>query len=103
MIFIGACLLLALVAEFGYVSPYDLLLDVQLIVAQPKQVYRLWTSPLICAGSWKGILPQVVGLHVGTWFVIAGTKGRWQKIITTYFYNYLMLCLLAYFVDPVTW
>ena len=39
-----------------------------------------------------------VGLHVGTWFVIAANKQRWQKMILVYVYNYLVICLIAYFL-----
>lgn len=32
--------------------------------------------------------------------MISACRARWQKILTAYFINYLVVCLLAYFVDP---
>lgn len=98
--FMSACLLLHGLAYMGYLDGHSLTLDVNAIVSNPaREVHRLFTSPFICdKGNWKSILLMMAGLHVGTWFVIAATKSRWQKMLMTYFYNYLAICLVAYFI-----
>ena len=44
---------------------------------------------------------DLIGAHCGTWFIIAGNKGRWQKILLPYFYTVLTLCLIGLYLDPV--
>jgi len=80
------------------VQGLPLVLDVFKIAQDPCQSYRLFTSLFILgSGTWKSAVLMEVGLHVGTWFVIASNKSRWQKIILILVYNYLVLCLIAYF------
>ena len=98
--FILMCLALHTAVYWGYLSPWNMILDVHAIQANPlNEIHRLATCLFICDnGTWKSILLMSVGLHVGTWFVISATKSRWQKMLLTFFYNYLAILLIAYFI-----
>ena len=89
--------------SINYLNRGKMSLDLMLIRFDYRQAYRLFTSPLLGSnGTWQSLLIHQVGVHVGTWFVIAATKGRWQKMLLAYFYNYLALCLAIYLInDPL--
>ena len=67
------------------------------------QIYRLITCLLLPAPgriTYANFLVDLVGVHCCTWFVIAGSKNRWQKIIVLQFYIMLVICLVAAYLDP---
>ena len=73
-----ACLILHILVYTGYVDGFAIGLNVFGIVADPKQAYRLFTSPFVLeGGKWRGPILMLSGLHVGSWFVIAANKNRW--------------------------
>lgn len=98
VIFMLLCFVMHIAVLFGYINGIEMILDVFLIRRDPWQCYRLLTSLFILgSGTWTGLILALAGLHVGSWFVIAGNKSRWQKILLILSYNYTVLCLIAYF------
>ena len=68
------------------------------------ELYRIFTSIFIPFQGRFTILAfatDLVGIHCGTWFVIAGTKGRWQKILLPQFYITIVVCLVSIYLDPL--
>ena len=68
-------------------------------VVQKREVHRLVTAPLISGHSLKEVFITFLGLHVGTWFVVASYRHRWHKILWAYMINYLFVIGLAYTFD----
>jgi hypothetical protein len=74
-------------------------LDLQSIFAH-GQLYRLITGPLYPGVFFRNLLISACGAHVCSWYVINGYQARWERIIVAFSFNFSMLLLYCYFIDP---
>jgi hypothetical protein len=69
-------------------------------VVHDKEVYRIMTGLLIPGFYLRHALLNIIGIHVVSWFVIAGYQARWERILMALFWNVTGLALYSWFIDP---